>query len=67
VKRKITDWKTKFLSRARNEVLLKAVVQAIPMYIMNIFLFPKESCKDLNKLMQNFGRATWRIKRKPTG
>lgn len=36
----INGWGEKTLSRARNEVLLKAVLQAIPCYIMSCFLLP---------------------------
>jgi ribonuclease HI len=54
VKRRVSDWKTKLLSQAGKEILLKAVIQAIPTYSMSIFLLPKELCKDLNKMMQNF-------------
>jgi hypothetical protein len=54
VRRKVSDWKTKFLSQAGKEILIKAVVQAIPTYSMSIFLLPKTLCKELNSLMQNF-------------
>jgi hypothetical protein len=54
VEKRLSDWKTKFLTQAGKEVLLKAVVQAIPTYSMSIFLLPKELCKELNKLMQKF-------------
>jgi hypothetical protein len=54
VKRRVSDWKTKFLSQAGKEVLIKAVVQAIPTYSMSIFLLPTELCKELNRVMQNF-------------
>jgi hypothetical protein len=37
----INDWKTKFLSQAGNEILIKAIVQAISPYSMSIFLLPK--------------------------
>jgi hypothetical protein len=50
----VSDWKTKFLSQAGKEVLIKAVVQAIPIYSMSMFLLPKELCKELNSVMQNF-------------
>ena len=54
VRRMVTDWKTKLLSQAGKEILLKAVVQAIPTYSMSIFLPPKELCKEINKLMHKF-------------
>jgi hypothetical protein len=45
----VSDWKTKFLSQAEKEILLKAVVQAIPTYIMSIFLLPKALYKENDK------------------
>jgi hypothetical protein len=35
---RVSNWKTKFLSQVRKEILFKAVVQAIPTYNMSIFL-----------------------------
>jgi hypothetical protein len=46
-------WKENFLSQAGKEVLLKAVVQAIPTYTMSVFQLPK-TCKDINSLMSKF-------------
>jgi hypothetical protein len=51
VQRRLGDWKLKFLSQARKEILLKAVIQAIPIYSMSIFLLPKGLCNELNSLM----------------
>jgi hypothetical protein len=50
----VSNWKTKLLSQAGIEILLKAVVQAILTYSMSIFLLLKELCKDINKMMQKF-------------
>jgi hypothetical protein len=47
-------WKETFLSQAGKEVLLKAVVQAIPTYTMSVFQLPKTLCKDINSLMSKF-------------
>jgi hypothetical protein len=52
--RRLGDWKLKFLSQAGKEVLLKAVIQAILTYSMNIFLLPKGLCYEINALMQKF-------------
>ncbi|XP_059436470.1 uncharacterized protein LOC132169451 [Corylus avellana] len=54
VMKRVADWKTKFLSQAGNEVLIKAVIQTIASYSMSIFLLPSGLCKELNKLMQKF-------------
>jgi hypothetical protein len=54
VRRKLDGWKEKFLSQAGKEVLLKAVVQAIPTYSMSIFQLPKSLCRELNSLMNRF-------------
>jgi hypothetical protein len=51
---RLNNWKAKFLSLAGKEILLKAVVQAIPTYSMNVFLLPVSLCKELNRLMQKF-------------
>ena len=41
VANKLSGWKEKFLSMAGREVLIKAVVQAIPMHTTSCFLLPK--------------------------
>jgi hypothetical protein len=50
----LNDWKVKFLSQAGKEILIKAIVQAIPTYSMSVFLFLISLCKELNALMQHF-------------
>ncbi|XP_057416032.1 uncharacterized protein LOC130710699 [Lotus japonicus] len=52
--RKLKGWKEKFLSRAGKEVLLKAVAQAIPTYIMSCFKIPDGICDSMASLMSNF-------------
>ena len=39
--KRLQDWKLKFLSHARNEILLKVVIQVVPTYSINIFQMPK--------------------------
>ncbi|CAN6587433.1 unnamed protein product [Malus baccata var. baccata] len=51
---KLQGWKQSMLSRAGKEVLIKAVVQAIPAYPMNIFKFPATLCKQLDVLIAKF-------------
>ncbi|CAN6679166.1 unnamed protein product [Malus baccata var. baccata] len=51
---KLQGWKQNTLSKAGKEVLIKAVVQAIPAYPMNIFKFPAVVCDDLDALVAGF-------------
>jgi hypothetical protein len=51
---RVNDWKVHFLSQAGKEMLIKVVIQAIPMYCMSVFQLPVSLCKELNSLMQRF-------------
>ena len=52
--KRLQDWKLKFLSQVGREILIKAVLQAIPTYCISVFLLPKLLCSELNSLTQNF-------------
>ena len=52
--KRLNSWKGKFLSRAGKEVLLKTVIQAIPNYLMNVFLMPYDLCSELERMMNSF-------------
>ncbi|XP_042962496.1 uncharacterized protein LOC122296768 [Carya illinoinensis] len=49
---RLESWKTKHLSGAGKEVLLKAVLQAIPTYAMGIFQLPASITGRLNQLLR---------------
>jgi hypothetical protein len=51
---RINGWNEKFLSQAGKEILLKAVIQAIPTYTMSVFQLPKTLCNDINSMMSRF-------------
>jgi hypothetical protein len=51
---KMQGWNESFLSQVGKEVLLKAVIQAIPTYTMSVFQLPKSLCKEINSLMSKF-------------
>lgn len=56
VKEKTQGWSKKFLSAGGKEILLKAVVLAMPIYSMSIFKLPTEICKEINR---NLARFWW--------
>jgi hypothetical protein len=39
--KRIEGWKEKFLSMGGKEILLKAIIQSIPVYVMAVFNIPK--------------------------
>lgn len=59
--RKVKGWKENFLSRVGKEVLIKGVVQVIPTYIMSFYRIPKNCCKEIEAMLENFW---WRSKDK---
>ena len=52
--KKIQGWQEKLLSRPGKEILLKAVVQAIPTYMMSIFKIPEGLIDEIHTLMARF-------------
>ncbi|XP_041017886.1 uncharacterized protein LOC121260102 [Juglans microcarpa x Juglans regia] len=54
VQAKLSSWKTKLLSQAGKEILVKVVIQSILTYCMGIFKLPKHLLHDLNKLIRSF-------------
>ena len=52
--KKLVGWKEKLLSKASNEVLIKAVAQTIPTYIMSCFKLPDTLCEELMSMIRNF-------------
>ena len=54
LRKKLTGWKEKLLSKAGKEILIKAVAQAISTYSMGCLKLLDSFCEDLTKLIQNF-------------
>ena len=52
--RKLQRWEAKLLSQVEREVLLKAVVQAIPTYTMGYFKLPVSLCNEIESLIKKF-------------
>ncbi|GMI84759.1 hypothetical protein HRI_002145200 [Hibiscus trionum] len=43
----LSTWSPRLLSMGGKEVYIKAVLQALPLYAMSVFLLPKSPCQDL--------------------
>jgi hypothetical protein len=56
---KLNGWKEKFLTHPEKEILLKAIIQAIPTYTMSVFRLPKALTKEINAMM---GKFWWSFK-----
>ena len=52
--RKIQGWKEKLLSQAGREILIKAMVQAIPSYIISCFKLPLGLRLEIESLVRKF-------------
>ncbi|XP_021734057.1 uncharacterized protein LOC110700767 [Chenopodium quinoa] len=52
--KKLNAWKEKLLSKPGNEVLIKAVAQAIPTYMMSIFKIPDGLIDEIHALLCQF-------------
>ena len=52
--RRLQGWKEKLLSQSGREILIKAVVQAIPTYAMSCFMFLAELCAEISSMAIRF-------------
>ncbi|KAL0411812.1 UNVERIFIED_CONTAM: putative ribonuclease H protein [Sesamum latifolium] len=51
---RINDWNEKILSQAGKEILIKAVIQAIPSYAMACFRLPESLLHELQRMVSGF-------------
>jgi hypothetical protein len=52
--KRINSWRGRSLSRAGKEVMIKSVLQAIPSYVMSVYLIPDSTIKDIERMMNSF-------------
>jgi hypothetical protein len=52
--RRLQGWKEKLLSQVGREILIKAVIQAIPTYAMTCFKFPGGLCAELSSMAMHY-------------
>lgn len=58
VRRKALSWDGKFINKGGKEVLVKAILQALPVYAMSVFLLPIEIIKDFERSISKFWWST---------
>ncbi|XP_062028618.1 uncharacterized mitochondrial protein AtMg00310-like [Rosa rugosa] len=54
VRKRTQGWRAKTLSAAGKEIMIKAVTQSIPTYVMSCFELPKHLCLEMHSLMAKF-------------
>ncbi|GAU51235.1 hypothetical protein TSUD_412370 [Trifolium subterraneum] len=62
--KKLKGWKENFLSRAGKELLIKAVAQAVPNYIMSCYKLPDGTCQEIEAMLAKFWWGSKEDKRK---
>jgi hypothetical protein len=54
IRNKLKGWKERHLSYAGRGILISAVIQALPTYLMSCFLLPKSLCDQIEQVMCRF-------------
>lgn len=54
VREKTKGWRNKFISQGGNEVLLKAIALAMPVYTMNCYKLPKNTCEEIERIIAQY-------------
>lgn len=62
--KKVKGWKGSLFSSVGREILIKAVVQAIPSYVMSCFRIPNEFIKKIHTMVTRFWWGSSEKKRK---
>ncbi|XP_060961202.1 uncharacterized protein LOC133031689 [Cannabis sativa] len=64
VQKRVRGWKRSFFSAGGREILIKAILQAVPNYLMSIFQLPVATCDQLRSIILQFWWGTKNDKRK---
>ena len=54
LRKRLSSWQSKLLSRAGKSILIKTVTQALPTYSMCVFLIPPSVLEELQKILNSF-------------
>ncbi|KAA3486702.1 reverse transcriptase [Gossypium australe] len=61
-RKRVDGWSLRYLSMGGKEVFIKSILQAMPLYEMQCFLFPKKLCSQLENIMNRFWWANNKTK-----
>ncbi|GMI64491.1 hypothetical protein HRI_000118400 [Hibiscus trionum] len=54
ITRSLNSWSTRSLSTGGKEVYIKSVLQALPLYAMGCFLFPRSLCNEIESMFAKY-------------
>lgn len=54
IRQKAHSWTSRYLSAARNQIMLKSVLSTMPCYAMSCFKLPASLCKQIQSLLTRF-------------
>jgi ribonuclease HI len=52
--KRINSWRGRALSRAGKEIMIKSVLQAIPSYVMSVYVIPDSIIRDIERMLNSF-------------
>jgi hypothetical protein len=61
------EWDDSHKSQAAKEVLIKAIAQSIPVYVMSVFKLPLGLCDELTKMIRRYCGVHSVVREKLTG
>lgn len=64
LRKRLIDWSERYMSSGSKELLIKAMAQAIPPYVMSVFKLPASVCDDLTRMMRQYWWGVEKGKRK---
>jgi hypothetical protein len=63
----LVEWDDNHKSQAAKEILIKAIAQAIPVYVMSVFKLPFGLCDELTKMIRRYWWGAENGKRRTIG
>ena len=66
LRKKLIDWSEQYVSSGNKEILIKAVAQALPTYVISVFKLPASVCDELTRMIRQYWWGVERGKRKMT-